>query len=208
MTVLALTLMSDLSTRTGVTLVALPALFIVVPGDTLSAAAGELLGGRLTTGTIRLIFAFFTLGLIVIGIVAATGLAGHGEVLVETLPPAELPLAIVLVGWMVFSVGLVLAFNARGSGAPLAGPERRRHVPAPAGSDQARRHGHRHARGGHGARCLRGWCRHQGATSLLGGDVVTGVQHLADFALQVPTVAISVAAGILLTEHWQRDRVT
>jgi len=111
-TVLALTLMSDLSTRTGVTLVALPALFIVVPGDTLSAAAGELLGGRLTTGTIRLIFAFFTLGLIVIGIVAATGLAGHGEVLVETLPPAELPLAIVLVGWMVFSVGLVLAFNA------------------------------------------------------------------------------------------------
>jgi len=37
---------------------------------------------------------------------------------------------------------------------------------------------------------------------------VTGVQHLADFALQVPTVAISVAVGILLTEHWQRDRVT
>jgi hypothetical protein len=42
----------------------------------------------------------------------------------------------------------------------------------------------------------------RGATSLLGGDVVTGLQNLADFALQVPTVALAIAAGIILGQHW------
>lgn len=44
MTVVGLTALSGLVERTGVTLMVLPALFIVVPGDTLSAPAGELLG--------------------------------------------------------------------------------------------------------------------------------------------------------------------
>ena len=60
LTVLALTVLQDLWYQAGVTLVSLPALFIVVPGDTLSAAAGELLSGRLTTGAIRMIVGFFT----------------------------------------------------------------------------------------------------------------------------------------------------
>ena len=41
--IVALTLLTGLVERTGVTLMVLPALFIVIPGDTLSAAAGELL---------------------------------------------------------------------------------------------------------------------------------------------------------------------
>ena len=78
-TVIGLTALSGLAGRTGVTLVVLPALFIVVPGDTLSAAAGELLSGRFTAGGIRLVFAFFTLGLIVVGVVAGAGVTGNAH---------------------------------------------------------------------------------------------------------------------------------
>ena len=80
-----------LAERTSVTLVVLPALFITVPGDTLSAAAAELLGGRFSAGSARLVFGFYILGLIVIGIVAAVGVTGHLEYLSETVPPPQLP---------------------------------------------------------------------------------------------------------------------
>src|SRR5215213_4191909 len=53
-TTLGITMLSGLVGSTGVTLIVLPALFITVPGDTLSAAAAELLGMRLTAGAARL----------------------------------------------------------------------------------------------------------------------------------------------------------
>lgn len=229
MTTLGLTLLSGLADRTGVTLMVLPALFIVVPGDTLSAAAGELLGGHLTAGTVRLVFGFLTLGLIVIGIVSATGVTGHGETLVETLPPPQLPLGVVLIGWVVFSVGLVLAFNAelgvllwlvpgviatfllqqgvtRAAGAVIGTLVAGAVLGACANVVGA--HPQRPPRlilllggffvltvGGVGVR---------GATSLLGGDIVTGLQNLSDFALQVPTVALALGAGIILSDRWAR----
>lgn len=228
-TTVGLTAMSGLAERTGVTLVVLPALFIVVPGDTLSAAAGELLGGHLTAGTVRLVFGFLTLGLIVIGIVAATGVTGHGEALAETLPPPELPLVVVLVGWVVFSLGLVLAFNAEPEalvwlvpgvigtfllqqgitrlGGAVIGTLAAGAVLG-ACADLVAAHPRRPPRlilllggffvltvGGVGVR---------GATALLGGDVVSGLQNLGDFALQVPTVALAIAAGVIAAERWHR----
>jgi uncharacterized membrane protein YjjP (DUF1212 family) len=57
-TTLGLTTLPSLVESTGVTLIVLPALFITVPGDTLSAAAAELLGMRLTAWAARLVFAF------------------------------------------------------------------------------------------------------------------------------------------------------
>lgn len=228
-TTLGLTVMSDLAESTGVTLMVLPALFIVVPGDTLSAAAGELLGGHLTAGTVRLVFGFLTLGLIAIGIVAATGATGHGEALVEKLPPPELPLGIVLLGWVVFSVGLVLAFNAEPGTLVWL-------VPGVIGTFLLQQ-GVTHLAGavlgtlvagaalGAGANLVGarpqspprlilllggffvltvGGVGVRGATSLLGGDIVTGLQNLADFALQVPTVALALASGVILTDHWPR----
>jgi len=111
-TVLGLTVLSDLATRTGVTLLVIPALFIVVPGDTLSAAAGELLSGRFTPGVVRLMLGVFILGLIVVGIVAAADVTGHLDALSEDLPQPDLPYGVILAGWVVFSAGLVLAFNA------------------------------------------------------------------------------------------------
>ena len=230
-TTVGLTVLSGLAEETGVTLMVLPALFIVVPGDTLSAAAGELLGGHLTAGTVRLVYGFLVLGLIVIGIVAATGVTGNGDALVETLPPPELPLAVVLVGWVVFSVGLVLAFNAepgvlvwlvpgvigtfllqqgvtRLGGAVMGTLVAGVVLGACAGLIGA--HPRRPPRlilllggffvltvGGVGVR---------GATSLLGGDIITGLENLADFALQVPTVALALAAGVILSDYWQLRR--
>ena len=211
------------------TLMVLPALFIVVPGDTLSAAAGELLGGHLTAGTVRLVFGFLTLGLIVIGIVAATGVTGHGDALVETLPPPELPLGVVLAGWVVFSAGLVLAFNAEPGVLVWLVPGVIGTFLLQQGAPRLAGAVHRHARGRCCARRLRqpggrpprrpprlilllggffvltvGGVGVRGATSLLGGDIVTGLQNLADFALQVPTVALALAAGVILSDHWLR----
>lgn len=232
-TVLALTLMAGLTDRTGVTLLALPALFIVVPGDTLSAAAGELLAGRFTTGAVRLVYAFFTLGLIVIGIVAACGVTGHGDALAEELPPSELPLAVVLAGWVLFCVGLVLAFNAEARVLPWLVPSvlgtylLQQGVTRVAGSVMGTlvagavlgafaavvgAHPRRPPRlvlllggffvltvGGVGVR---------GVTALFGGDPVSGLRNLGDFALQVPTVAVAIAVGVLLTGPWRHSEIS
>ncbi len=231
LTVLGVTVLSGLAERTGVTLMVLPALFIVVPGDTLSAAAAELLGGRLTAGAVRLVFAFFTLGLIVIGIVAATGVTGHGEALVETLPPPELPYVLVLVGWAVFCLGLVLAFNAETPAllwlvpsvlvtfllqqgvTRLAGAVVGTLVAGAALGAFANLVSADHRRpprlilllGGFFVLTV-GGVGLRGATALLGGDVVTGLRNLAEFGLQVPTVALAIAVGVLATERWSRKR--
>jgi uncharacterized membrane protein YjjP (DUF1212 family) len=229
LTLLGVTVMSDLAARTGVTLMVLPALFIVVPGDTLSAAAAELLQGQLTTGAVRLVFAFFSLGLLVVGVVAATGVSGHGEALVETLPAPQLPYVVTLLGWVAFSVGLVLAFNAepgvlawlvpsvigtfllqqgvtRTAGAVVGTLAAGAALGAFANLVSA--HPRRPPRlvlvlGGFFVLTV-GGLGLRGATAMLGGDVMTGLQNLADFGLQVPTVALAIAVGVIATEHWSR----
>lgn len=227
-TLIGLTLLSDLASTTGVTLMVLPALFITVPGDTLSAAAGELLSGRLTAGAIRLALGLFVLGLIVIGIVAAANLTGDVDALSETLPAPDLPLLVVLAGWVVFSAGLVLAFNApptvfwwlvpsvlatfllqqgvtRVAGAVLGTLVAGAVLGAFANLLDA--NPHRPPRlvlvlggffvltvGGLGVR---------GVTAVLGDDPVDGLTDLVDFGLQVPTVALAIALGVLLSDRWR-----
>jgi uncharacterized membrane protein YjjP (DUF1212 family) len=223
-TALGLTLLGDMSSRTGVTLMVLPALFIVVPGDTLSAAAGELLSGRLTSGAIRLVFGAFVLGLIVTGIVAAAAATGHHDALTETFPEPEIPLALILLGWVVFSIGLVLVFNAEATvlvwlipsvvatfllqqGATMAAGTVVGTLVAGAAlgafANLVSGNPRRPPRlllvlggffvltvGGMGVR---------GVTALMGGDVVNGLRTLSDFLLQVPTVALAIAVGVLLS---------
>ena len=172
-------------------------------------------------------FGFLTLGLIVIGIVAATGVSGHGDVLTETLPPpgcrsarswpagwcsvrassARSTPARVRV-WLVPGVlgtfllqqgathlagaviGTLMAGTALGACANLvsAHPERPPRLILLLGGFFVL------TVGGVGVR---------GATALLGGDVISGLQNLADFALQVPTVALALAAGVILSDHWR-----
>ena len=33
---------------------------------------------------------------------------------------------------------------------------------------------------------------------------MTGLQNLSDFALQVPTIALAIAAGVILSDRWVR----
>lgn len=42
----------------------------------------------------------------------------------------------------------------------------------------------------------------RGVTALFGGDPISGLQNLGDFALQVPTVALALAIGVIGTERW------
>lgn len=43
----------------------------------------------------------------------------------------------------------------------------------------------------------------RGVTALFGGDPISGLQNLGDFALQVPTVALALAIGVIATERWR-----
>jgi uncharacterized membrane protein YjjP (DUF1212 family) len=229
-TTLGLTTLPSLVESTGVTLIVLPALFITVPGDTLSAAAAELLGMRLTAGAARLVFAFYVLGLIVIGIVAAAGITGHVDDLFETVPPPQLPELVVILAWAVFCVGLVLAFNAQlrvlawlipsvivtfliQQGATIAAGSVVGTLVAGAilgaYANIVGAHPERPPRlvlvlggffvltvGGLGVR---------GVTALFGGDPVAGLQDLGDFALQVPTVALALAIGVIASKRWANE---
>lgn len=224
-TVIALTWLTGLSETTGVTLLVIPALFIVVPGDTLSAAAGELIGGHLTAGAVRLVYAAFVLGLIVVGIIAGAEVTGSPTALTENLPEPTLPYAVVLLGWVVFSVGLVLSFNAEPMavawlvptvlatfllqqgvtrladaviGTVVAG------AALGAFAERVSRSPGRPPRlilvlGGFFVLTV-GGVGVRGVTALIGGDVVSGVRDLLDFGLQMPLVALSLAIGVLLSD--------
>jgi uncharacterized membrane protein YjjB (DUF3815 family) len=228
-TIMAATALSGLAERSSVTLIVLPALFITVPGDTLSAAAAELLGGQLSAGSARLVFGFYILGLIVIGIVAGAGVTGHLDELSETVPPPQLPELVVLVAWIAFCVGLVLAFNAEpgvvawlipsvigtfllqqgatvvaGSvvGTLVAG------IALGAFGNLIGAHPQRPPRlilllGGFFVLTV-GGVGIRGVTALFAGDVVSGLRNLADFGLQVPTVALAIAIGVIATDRWAR----
>lgn len=41
----------------------------------------------------------------------------------------------------------------------------------------------------------------RGVTALFAGDMVSGPQDLGDFALEVPTVALALAIGVIVTQH-------
>ncbi len=208
----------------GPVLVVIPALFVVLPGDTLSAGAGELLAGRITSGTGRLVWSFLILAQMVVGIVAAAEVAGAGaEALTEQEVPAQLPFIVVLLAWIPFTAGLALVFRAGTAelgwvlggvlGTFLVQQGVTRAVGDVTGTLVAgvllgayatwvSRSARRPPRlvvvlGGFfvltvGALGLRG------ATALVGGQPITGVENLVDFALQMPTVALGIGIGFLV----------
>ena len=46
-----------------------------------------------------------------------------------------------------------------------------------------------------------------GVTALFGHDPVSGIRNLADFALQVPTIAIAIAIGVIVSDRRRRGPV-
>lgn len=232
LTAIAFTIMPGIVDLAGPVLVVIPALFVVLPGDTLSAGAGELLAGRITAGTGRLVWSFLVLAQMVVGIVAATEVVGPGlEALTEQEVPAQLPFVAVLLAWIPFTAGLALVFRARVSdlgwvlagvmGTFLAQQAVTRAVGDVTGTLVAgvllgayatwvSLPGHRPPRlvivlGGFfvltvGALGLRG------ATALIGGQPITGVENLVDFLLQVPTVALGIGIGFLVASRQRSPR--
>ncbi|HVD22198.1 MAG TPA: hypothetical protein VNC23_03815 [Lapillicoccus sp.] len=188
------------------------------------------MGGRITTGAIRLVSAFFVLALIVVGIVGATQVTGHGDALFETLPEPRLSFWVLMLAWVPFAVGLALAFNApaellvwlipsvigtfllQQGATRVGGAVFGTLVAGVALGAFANLVGARPRRpprlvlllggffvltvGGVGVR---------GVTALVGGDVVSGVQDVVQFGLQVPTVAIAMGIGVALTNRSRRD---
>jgi uncharacterized membrane protein YjjB (DUF3815 family) len=224
LTGVAFAIRPDIVDLAGPVLVVIPALFVVLPGDTLSAGAAELLAGRITSGTGRLVWSFLILAQMVVGIVAAAEIAGAGAAaLTEQEVPAQLPFIVVLLAWIPFTAGLALVFRARTSdlgwvlggvmGTFLVQQAVTRAVGDVTGTlvagallgayatwvSRGRRRPPRLVvvLGGFfvltvGALGLRG------ATALVGGNPITGVQDLVDFALQVPTVALGIGIGFLV----------
>ena len=226
LTLIAALVLSGLVTRSGVVLVVVPALFVVVPGDYLSAAAAELIGGRITSGATRLVYAAFVLALLVVGIAAAAEIAGGDSLLTETPVDPSLPFIAVVLAWVPFSVGLVLAFNAPLSALPWLVPTVIGTYLVQQGATRlvgditgtllagialgtfagiASRPAGRPPRlvlllGGFFVLTV-GGLGLRGATALLGDDIVSGFGDLRDFLVQMPAVAISLAIGLLATER-------
>jgi uncharacterized membrane protein YjjP (DUF1212 family) len=97
-----------------------PALFVLIPGDFLCAAAAEIAIGQLTPGAVRLAQAAFTLVELAVGVVVAAELSGVSpDQLFDTAVPPVLPFWLIVLSWVPFTVGLVLTFSARMRDLPL-----------------------------------------------------------------------------------------
>ncbi|MFJ5092858.1 threonine/serine exporter ThrE family protein [Streptomyces sp. NPDC088557] len=96
----------------GPVLIMLPALFFFVPGDLLSAAAAELVGGFLSTGAVRLVYALVLLLQLYVGVLLGVAVTGTPTgALFDTAQDADLSRWVVVGSWAVFTAGLVLAFG-------------------------------------------------------------------------------------------------
>jgi uncharacterized membrane protein YjjP (DUF1212 family) len=108
-----LTVFGSVSHISGPVLLMLPALFVVLPGDYLSGAVGELAIGRIVPGATRLIWALFLLLQLLIGILVADQITGRGlSSLTESAHTSALPFWVETLGWIPFSIGLAWTFNA------------------------------------------------------------------------------------------------
>jgi uncharacterized membrane protein YjjP (DUF1212 family) len=98
----------------GPMILMVPALFVLIPGDFLCAATAEIAVGQLTPGAVRLAQAAFTLVEIAAGVLIAAEISGVGTggLFEATVPPA-LPVALIVVSWVPFVLGLALTFSAR-----------------------------------------------------------------------------------------------
>ncbi len=98
----------------GPVLVMVPALFVMIPGDFLCAAAAEIAVGQFTVGTIRLVQSAFILLQLAAGVVIAAGITGAGTAsLISSSTVDNIPWIVTALAWVPFTVGMALTFCAR-----------------------------------------------------------------------------------------------
>jgi len=98
----------------GPVLVMVPALFVMIPGDFLCAAAAEIAVGQFTVGTIRLVQSAFILLQLAAGVIIGAAVTGVGtSALISSTTVNNLPWIVPVLAWIPFTVGMALTFCAR-----------------------------------------------------------------------------------------------
>lgn len=99
----------------------IPVLFVFIPGDAITMSMVEVAAGRLTAGAARLVQSAIGLGVLAFGPVVAAGLLGRdpGEIVDTPVAPTFGPVA-GWIGWVVFTVGVMLVFGMRAADLPWA----------------------------------------------------------------------------------------
>jgi uncharacterized membrane protein YjjP (DUF1212 family) len=98
----------------GPVLVMVPALFVMIPGDFLCAAAAEMAVGQFTVGTIRLVQSVFVLFQLAGGVIIGAALSGAGTAsLVHSTTVNNMPWIVTVLAWAPFTIGMALTFCAR-----------------------------------------------------------------------------------------------
>ncbi|MFI2734898.1 threonine/serine exporter ThrE family protein [Streptomyces sp. NPDC018711] len=208
----------------GPVLIMLPALFFFVPGDLLSAAAAELVGGFLSTGAVRLVYALVLLLQLYVGVLLGVAVTGTPtSALLDTAQDADLSRWVIVGSWAVFTAGLFLAFGVpwrlagpvtglvylslgvQAAGTALIGEVGGTFVAAMAlavAADLLSRPAGRPPRlvlflGGFFTLTV-GSLGLRALTSLAGGHVLHGFHDLLDFLTVVTTIAVGLLAGAAL----------
>nr|BFE71985.1 hypothetical protein GCM10020092_052860 [Actinoplanes digitatis] len=89
-----------------------PALFYFIPGDALSAAMLELVGGRVTAGASRLTSSIASLLMLGFGALVATVLVDVPQgALFDVRVAGNLGPVVVALGWVIFALGVLLTFS-------------------------------------------------------------------------------------------------
>ncbi|MFI6874885.1 threonine/serine exporter ThrE family protein [Streptomyces sp. NPDC050400] len=99
----------------------IPVLFVFIPGDAITMAMIELSVGRITAGAARLAQSVALLGALAFGPVLASAALGmpQSEIFDSPVPP-DLGWVAAWLGWMVFTVGVLLVFGMRRGDLPWA----------------------------------------------------------------------------------------
>lgn len=98
----------------GPVLVMVPALFVMIPGDFLCAAAAEVAVGQFTVGTIRLVQSFLVLFELAAGVIIGAAISGAGtSSLITSTTVDNMPWILTALAWIPFTIGMALTFCAR-----------------------------------------------------------------------------------------------
>ena len=98
----------------GPVLVMVPALFVMIPGDFLCAAAAEISVGQFTVGTIRLVQSTFILMQLAGGVILGAALSGAGTAsLLDSSTVNDMAWWVTTIAWIPFTIGMALTFCAR-----------------------------------------------------------------------------------------------
>ncbi|GLZ75403.1 membrane protein [Actinorhabdospora filicis] len=98
-----------------------PALFVFIPGDSITMAMVELSTGRVTAGAARLTESLAGLAVLAFGPIVALALLGlPAASLTDDTAPASMGVLAGILGWTVFTVGVMLVFDMRARDLPWA----------------------------------------------------------------------------------------